>query len=613
MKAMKRTFLMFLCCALVFGAMPFSLVFAIEDCGEYRCTNELENQYSYWSYKITSYLYAVPGGYMRFQSKILSGAYLVEYYDTNYKLLSKKQISEELPIFGGFYSNGTNYFVLSGQENIEESAEVECYRITKYDLDWNRLSSCGLYDCNTTIPFDAGCPRFAYDGEFLIVHTSHEMYSGHQSNHTFIADVENMMVKVAGMAYVSHSFNQFIKAEGNKYITVDHGDAYPRSIVLQLVEREGYTFRNLNTATLFEFVGGIGENYTGAAVGGFEISESAYLTAFCTVEQNDNYRKNKTKNVYLAVTDKTSCATTLKQITTMQEGETGAESPQLVKINDNKFLLIWQIGFKVYYCYFDGNGNKLGETEVFDGVVMSDCQPIAVNGKAVWYNYINNTVWFCEIGENGCNVTKVDSSHQFEVVSYDEETPGKSILKCKICGKIDEYVTFDEINIDFSENGSVYGSEGRRFDFEAGAGEPLYIYHYDVHFYDGDVMSQIDISVEGGKDIEIYAKNYSRSPQNETIETIIIFPENGYYKLTFSWKYNPLLSETHIIKVGDCAELGDVNEDGTVDNLDAVEVLKYDCGMIDEIANADVNFDGEVNNLDAAMILRYDAGVIKEF
>lgn len=606
MKAMKRTILMFLCCALVFAAMPFSSVFAVEECGDYNDTNVLDNRYSYYfSGSLFSYLYEVSGGYMRFQANIVSGAYLVEYYDTSYKLLSKKLISEELPIFGGFYSNGTNYFVLSGQENIEESAEVECYRVTKYDLDWKKLSSCGLYDCNTTVPFDAGCPRFAYDGELLIVHTSHEMYThtdglNHQSNYTLIVDVENMMITGIDMAYASHSFNQFIKAEGNKYITVDHGDAYPRSIVLRVIEREGYNLKRLKLATLFEFVGGIGENYTGAAVGGFEISQSAYLTAFCTVEQNDNYQSNRTKNVYLAVTDKTSCATTLKQITTMQEGETGAEPPQLVKINDNKFLLIWQIGLKVYYCYFDGNGNKLGKEESVNGVFMSDCQPIAVNGKAVWYSYVNNDVTFYEISESGCNITTVNTSHKFKVVTHDEATPEKCILKCEICGKMDEYTTRKEIKVLFGESINSCSIKDTSFDFAPGAGMPLFV----DSFYYGE-MSKIDISVENGKDIMVSSSS--------TDKKIIIFPENGVYKLKFSYKENPFISITYTIKVGDCAKLGDVNEDGTVDNLDAVEVLKYDSGMIDEIANADVNNDGEVNNLDAAMILKYDAGIIDKF
>ena len=59
---------------------------------------------------------------------------------------------------------------------MEESADVEVYRITKYDKDWNRISSAGLYDCNTTVPFDAGSARMDSAGDYLFIRTCHEMY-----------------------------------------------------------------------------------------------------------------------------------------------------------------------------------------------------------------------------------------------------------------------------------------------------------------------------------------------------------------------------------------------------------------------------------------------------
>ena len=72
--------------------------------------------------------------------------------------------------------------------------------------------------------------------------------------------------------------------------------------------------------------------------------------------------------------------------------------------------------------------------------------------------------------------------------------------------------------------------------------------------------------------------------------------------LVVSAKYNSLVA------------LGDVNEDGYVDNLDAAMLLKYDAGIIgldaSKLALADVNKDGYADNLDAAMILKYDAGIL---
>lgn len=59
--------------------------------------------------------------------------------------------------------------------------------------------------------------------------------------------------------------------------------------------------------------------------------------------------------------------------------------------------------------------------------------------------------------------------------------------------------------------------------------------------------------------------------------------------------------------------IGDVNMDGSADNLDAAFILRYDAMLItlddDALMAADVNFDGDVNSLDAAAILKYDAGI----
>lgn len=84
----------------------------------------------------------------------------------------------------------------------------------------------------------------AHEGKWLLIHTSHKMYQSydgynHQANVTIQVDTDNMTITDSftdvaniGRGYVSHSFNQFIEIENNKAVTIDHGDAYPRSIVL---------------------------------------------------------------------------------------------------------------------------------------------------------------------------------------------------------------------------------------------------------------------------------------------------------------------------------------------------------------------------------------------
>ena len=55
---------------------------------------------------------------------------------------------------------------------------------------------------------------------------------------------------------------------------------------------------------------------------------------------------------------------------------------------------------------------------------------------------------------------------------------------------------------------------------------------------------------------------------------------------------------------------GDANEDGVVDIVDAMMILRYDCGwnVTVNMSNSDVNGDNAVDIVDAMMILRYDCG-----
>ena len=94
---------------------------------------------------------------------------------------------------GGFYAGKDAYYIVSGQNNPDESANVECFRITKYDKNWNRITSTGLYDCNTYSPFDVGSLRMTEASGYLFIRTAHEMYKTkdgyhHQANVTIQLD-----------------------------------------------------------------------------------------------------------------------------------------------------------------------------------------------------------------------------------------------------------------------------------------------------------------------------------------------------------------------------------------------------------------------------------------
>ena len=129
----------------------------------------------YWSKPTYSYLTTVGSRYMRVQGHASGHGTTVVYYDSEFNTIERMELSQELPIFGGFFESAQNYYLVTGQENPEEDDSKEVIRITKFDKEWSRVGSCGLQGGNTTVPFDGGNCRMDFDGKYLAIHTSHEM------------------------------------------------------------------------------------------------------------------------------------------------------------------------------------------------------------------------------------------------------------------------------------------------------------------------------------------------------------------------------------------------------------------------------------------------------
>lgn len=101
---------------------------------------------------------------------------VIEKYNADFEVKSIQYVTPELPVFGGFYSNADFYYMVYGQENEEESDDVEVIRVVKYDKNWNRISSASVYGANTKVPFKAGNLQITECGEYLYLHTAHTMY-----------------------------------------------------------------------------------------------------------------------------------------------------------------------------------------------------------------------------------------------------------------------------------------------------------------------------------------------------------------------------------------------------------------------------------------------------
>ena len=551
----------------LFGAMAVSTAvsagsfsaFAVAQCVAYSGSNVNDQDYVQWSDTVKSYLTVCDNGnYMRVQSGAIEGKLLVEYYSSDFEPLSTKLIDNELPIFGAFYDSGNNYYVLSGQENPKQNDSLEVFRITKYDKNWNKIKSCGLYGANTTVPFDAGSARMTHSGDHLLVRTCHEMYkssdgNNHQSNVTIEVDMPSMTItdSYTGImnvdyGYVSHSFNQFIKTDGNHIVALDHGDAHPRSAVLVKYNSDFTTGKffpsyfdkvsNIDVVTYPEYTAGH-YNYTGAAIGGFDVSSSSYIVAQSTVDL-DYINTSETRNVYVSAVSKDLSTNKLNKITSYAEGTDSASAPLLVKINNNSFLLLWSRDTKVSCVKLNADGTVNGSIHTFEGS-LSDCQPVIKNGRAVWYVYNKNNVTFNSLNLSNLDDIKtvdVKTGHDYET-KYASKTDGTVTQTCKSCGYVNKFTVPTSTTVYWRTDlsNTSFSSVLSKTQFSVGDSIDFWLYDdtdYTVEFSDRSMVSV--------NKLENYANDIRR----------ITFKNGGSLTVKIYPTYNPSVAKTYKFTCG---------------------------------------------------------------
>lgn len=447
-------------------------------------SNILSNDYLNYNNVIESNLYFDENGYFvrveatqnEDQKKGIQDSekkVYIEKYDSNFKIISQKTIQKELPLFGGFYhaKDGYNYIVY-GNQNLEENEQKEVLRIVRYSADMEKIDSTSVFGSNTSTPFVGGVVRMEENNGFLYIYTTHEMYTAedgnhHQANMFYIVRLSDMKLTYSRYktsnpdeGYVSHSFNQFlaIDKKSNSIITADHGDGYPRSVVLyRYPESAGHSeLKNLERLDLVDINGRTGDNYTGLNLGGLEVTESGYLVAYSSVLQDENASNRLEKNVYVSLIprnqfEKGKEITT--QLTNYKEGSRiSAGTPHLLNCQNGNYLLLWtQYKFssnnqkeyqKTYAALLSEDGTILSGPLSINGI-LSDCEPILVNDQFIWYttNPTNEEAKTSEpqfFSLSRENLSTSSSEHKHAYVLTDEKKPtcttyGQAVYTCSIC------------------------------------------------------------------------------------------------------------------------------------------------------------------------------------
>ena len=390
------------------------------------------------------------GNYVR--AEAIGSDLVVEYYDQNFQFLSGKTIPLELPVFGGVRMDTDYNFVVVGQDNPNEDDSVEVFRIIRYTKDWQKVDHASLFGANTYIPFDAGSLRFDRSGDILYIRTAHEMYDSgdglhHQANVMISVRISDMTVTDEltevlnrNYGYISHSFNQFVRVDGDTLLAVDHGDALPRSVVLIKYGRkagEEQFYGKVSYVNALPIANSTGHyNDTGVSVGGFECSATDYLIAGSAYDMSETVDLMYAhRNIFVTATPKddfTDEGTVLHWLTNYSETD-GVEvsPPHLLKLSADRFFLTWTEDGVLKYCFLDGHGEIQGEIITGSGA-LSDCEPILAGGQIVWFVTDRSAPVFHEIPTH---------AHRYEAVVTEPTCTegGCTTYTCAECG--DSYVT----------------------------------------------------------------------------------------------------------------------------------------------------------------------------
>lgn len=420
-----------------------------------KTTNE-EPSYVKWSEPVGSHLYHnADGTYNRVEH---SGKYLYsELYTADFKYKSGKKIKLELPCWGGVYIADDAYYVLLGKNNVKQKKNVPEFRIIKYNKKWEKLGSKDIMNANTIAPFDAGSCRFVEMNGDLYVRTCHQMYRSsdglcHQASVMMrirMSDLEILACQsnVANFSYgyVSHSFNQFLDKKNGRIYACDHGDAHPRGIaVMSFQEIQGNSFfENRNTAVgnVFKFYGKSGDNNTEASLGGFAVSDTHTISVGNSVKQTKTGVRTEVRNIYVATFPDTGGKSNLAWITNYSpKGKRTTGTPKLVRVSDSRFLLMWEEEYKdrydgIRYCFLDGIGKRVSAIKTVYAS-LSDCQPIIVGDRVVWYATSNSSPVFYSLPINGeePSFPAVKTSFIRSGIKYQITKSGKKKKEVKVIG-----------------------------------------------------------------------------------------------------------------------------------------------------------------------------------
>lgn len=379
-----------------------------------------------------SELVPLSDGYMRvFYNGTIVG---VEYYDDEFNIQNRKNISMELPIWGGFYAGTDAYYLIEGKNNTDESNEAEVIRVIKYDTGWKRMGATSvksdpvMFGGQVRYPFDYGCVEVTESNGKLYIVTGHEGYvddayrQGHQGFLMITIDESTMSGGITD-ADLWHSFAQYIVSRDSELYVLEQSEG---SRYTSLSRYNTETMQR-ETIPVLKYGGSRDSAWAipcYASVNGMAMSANNILCVGTSIDQSkyDSVTEDTPHNIYLTVTpmsDFAEASTKVKWLTAYTGGGKSFLGVKITRVNNNRFMISWEeygdekegstddslSTSTLHYVFINGNGDVVSK-EFTGAMPISDCQPVIKGGKAVYYASNDNMVDFYSLNTDTGEIGK---------------------------------------------------------------------------------------------------------------------------------------------------------------------------------------------------------------
>lgn len=339
--------------------------------------------------------------------------------NADFTVAKTHKIAKAMPRFGSFTKDDTGYYIFTVKtiENESDSA-VKNMSLNKYDFDGKMIKSVQFNGAvngdlpNVFLgiknPIDFGNCRMAIAGSKVAVYFSRLMYMApddglnHQASYGFVCDKSTLSLQKTTMPYSSHSFDEFLLVDGNNFVVVDRGDAYPR----------GFQIQKIGSSTKivpFKFKGEIGDNETYSALGGLVKTASGYLLAG-TYENTTSSLNSSARNLFVqTISSGLNSSGSPIYLTNFNDDTVNSVGyPKIEKIGTGKNLLMWEqfsdYSYNGTYCMIvSDTGSVLKAATRLPDVRLNGDDIIrynSVTGKINWTSNIDNTLMVYEFDPN---------------------------------------------------------------------------------------------------------------------------------------------------------------------------------------------------------------------